>query len=250
MSAFWPVPGAELGRGDAGRHRPMIGSGARRVAPVRSCPAQPAQATRHTRHKAAGSLSGSPWTRKKSAGPPSWIVPASSSPSSSPPRQVAAASASHGSRPASTSDSTSQASWLARSEPPPKSVPAAILTPAARASRDALHRAFAAGPRSPAGHPPRRSGAGSSSARTSATIASRPGSRPGTSRARPCPRPRPHPARTRARSRRRRRGRLRGRPDRRPAWAVTRASRSWAASTTRAISAAVQGDVDASGPSR
>ena len=40
-------------------------------------PLRSAQATRQTRHSAAGSDSGSPWTRKKSAGPPSAITPAS-----------------------------------------------------------------------------------------------------------------------------------------------------------------------------
>ena len=63
------------------------------------------------------------------------MTPASGSPRSSPPRQVAAPSASHGSSPAATRHSTSQARWLARVDPPPKSVPVAIATPAARASR-------------------------------------------------------------------------------------------------------------------
>src|SRR5438094_6569341 len=35
-------------------------------------------ATRHTRQRAVGSVSGSPWTRKKSAGPPSKMRPARS----------------------------------------------------------------------------------------------------------------------------------------------------------------------------
>lgn len=42
--------------------------------------------------------------------------------------QVAAASARHASRPASTKHSSSHARWLACNEPPPKSVPAAIIT--------------------------------------------------------------------------------------------------------------------------
>src|SRR5207245_11783039 len=88
------------------------------------------QATRQTRQRADGSVSGSPWTRKKSAGPPSTIRPASGSPSSSPPRTVAEDSASHGWSPASTSASTSHARWFARRDPPPKSVPVAIRTPA------------------------------------------------------------------------------------------------------------------------
>src|SRR5207249_1103353 len=53
----------------------------------------------------------------------------------SPPRTVAEARASHGFSPASTSDSTSHARWLARRDPPPKSVPAAIRTPARWAKR-------------------------------------------------------------------------------------------------------------------
>ena len=48
---------------------------------------------------------------------------------------VAAVSASYGSSPASTSDSTSHAMWFALVDPPPKSVPAAIRTPAAYAMR-------------------------------------------------------------------------------------------------------------------
>src|SRR5439155_1242111 len=63
-------------------------------------------ATRHTRQRAVGSVRGSPCTRKKSAGPPSKIRPASGSSRSSPPRTVAEARASQGSSPASTSDST------------------------------------------------------------------------------------------------------------------------------------------------
>src|SRR5207249_1514657 len=84
--------------------------------------------------RADASWSGSPCTRKKSAGPLSTIRPASASPSSSPPRIVADASASAGFSPASTSDSTSHARWFARSDPPPKSVPVAIRTPARWAS--------------------------------------------------------------------------------------------------------------------
>src|SRR5688572_27351124 len=93
------------------------------------------QAARHTRHRASGSDNGSPWTQQKSAGPPSRMTPASASPMSSPPRQVAAASAVTGSIPAVTRLVTSHASRLARSEPPPKSLPVAIATPASRAVR-------------------------------------------------------------------------------------------------------------------
>ena len=59
------------------------------------------------------------------------MTPASGSPSSVPPLRVAAASACHGCSPAVTRHSISHASWFARSEPPPKSVPAAMRTPAA-----------------------------------------------------------------------------------------------------------------------
>src|SRR2546427_269896 len=90
---------------------------------------------RHTRQRAVGSVSGSPWTRKKSAGPPSTMRPASGSFRRSPPRTVAEASASQGFRPASTRDSTSQARWFARRDPPPKSVPVATPTPARYARR-------------------------------------------------------------------------------------------------------------------
>src|SRR5438093_9851565 len=93
------------------------------------------QATRLTLQRAVGSVSGSPWTKKKSAGPPSTIRPAVVSPSRSPPRAVADASASHGSRPASTSASTSHARWFARRDPPPKSVPVALCTPPPHATR-------------------------------------------------------------------------------------------------------------------
>ena len=56
--------------------------------------------TSQTRQSAAGSDSGSPWTRTKSAGPPSRRTPASGSPSSVAAVAVAAASACQGSRPA------------------------------------------------------------------------------------------------------------------------------------------------------
>src|SRR6266568_6997029 len=94
-----------------------------------------AQSARQTRQRAAGSLSGSPCTSMKCAGPPTVSLPACGSRSTAPPRQVAAPSASQGSSPARTSASTSQARWPARTEPPPKSLPAAIGTPAACAAR-------------------------------------------------------------------------------------------------------------------
>ena len=77
------------------------------------------------------------------------MAPAPGSPSSAPPRHVAAASASHGSRPAATRHSTSQASWLARVEPPPKSVPVAIEHAGRVGQADALagtRLALGAGP--------------------------------------------------------------------------------------------------------
>src|SRR5438094_7952342 len=81
------------------------------------------QATRHTLHRAVGSVSGSPWTKKKSAGPPSKTRPAVVSPSRSPPRTVADASAYHGLRTASTSASNFTAGWFARRESPTNSEP-------------------------------------------------------------------------------------------------------------------------------
>jgi hypothetical protein len=54
------------------------------------------QPTRQTRHSADGSDSGSPWTRKKSAGPPSRIWPASGSSRISPAFHVTAARPSQG----------------------------------------------------------------------------------------------------------------------------------------------------------
>src|ERR1022692_101453 len=95
----------------------------------------PVHRARQTRHSAAGSLSGSPCTSVKCAGPPTVSLPACGSRNTSPPRQVAAPSASHGSRPARTRHSTSQARWPARTDPPPKSPPAARASPAAGAVR-------------------------------------------------------------------------------------------------------------------
>jgi hypothetical protein len=67
-----------------------------------------------------------------------------------PPLHVTAARASRGSSPHSTRASTSHAIWLARAEPPPKSVPAAMRTPALWGQADtlagdlgALHHALA-----------------------------------------------------------------------------------------------------------
>ena len=103
-----------------------------------------AQQTCQARQSAAGSDSGSPWTRTRSAGPPSRMTPASGSPRSSPPRQVAERQRlPRLAGPASTSCSTSQASWFARVDPPPKSVPVAIETPARWAMPHRLHRPLA-----------------------------------------------------------------------------------------------------------
>ena len=190
----------------------------------------------------AGSDSGSPWTRKKSAGPPSAIVPASGSPSSSPPRQVAAPSASHGSSPAATSASTSQASWFARSEPPPKSVPR--RDPDAGPVRARRTLSIARSRRSSDRRARRRwrTARSSSSRRTTPTTGTPPASTRGT-----CP---AGPSRAAdavvqleavldrvdaagdALDGARRAG---------PQCAVTRAPRAWAASTARAISSAVHG---------
>src|SRR5437763_735993 len=90
----------------------------------------PAWYTAHTRQRARASDSGSPWTSTRSAGMPCAIRPACPSPRSSPPARVAATRASRGVSPAATSSSASQARCPARTEPPPKSEPVAIRTPA------------------------------------------------------------------------------------------------------------------------
>ena len=62
MSAFWPVEVDALVRADPGGHRRQAVRRRRDRAPT---------TTRQTRHSAAGSDRGSPWTSEKSAGPPS-----------------------------------------------------------------------------------------------------------------------------------------------------------------------------------
>ena len=94
-----------------------------------------ARRTRQTRQRAAGSLSGSPCTSVKWAGPPTVSLPACGSPSTSPPRQVADAERLPGLSPARTSAFDLPGEVPARTDPPPKSLPAAIGTPAACATR-------------------------------------------------------------------------------------------------------------------
>ncbi len=177
------------------------------------------------------------------------MTPASGSPSSSPPRQVAAPSASKGCRPASTSASTSQAMALARGEPPPKSVPAAMWTPAAwqacrLATPAASRRAIRSRPSSEVKRGMRVVVAKLRQERITVNVDTSAMPRwciscaVPASISKPCSMAStPASAQTRV-------------PSKRVAWAVTRTPRAWQASTARRTSSLDHGALSGSGPSR